>query len=108
MDAVVCEGLTKHYGKMVALDHLDLHISEGIIFGFLGPNGAGKTTTLKILIGLSRATRGKAWVAGKEVTLNSTALRSSIGYLPEEPAFYNCMTAREYLSFVGELFSLSH
>jgi ABC-2 type transport system ATP-binding protein len=108
MDAVVCEGLTKHYGKMVAVDHLDLHIGEGIIFGFLGPNGAGKTTTLKILIGLSRATSGKAWVAGEEVTLNSSALQSRIGYLPEEPAFYNWMTAREYLSFVGELFSLSH
>src|ERR1035437_10623182 len=98
MDAVVCEGLTKHYGKVVAVDHLDLHVGEGIIFGFLGPNGAGKTTTLKILIGLSRATSGKAWVAGEEVTLNSRALQSRIGYLPEEPAFYNWMTAREYLS----------
>ncbi len=107
MEAVVCEGLSKHYGKVVALDNLNLRVEERTLFGFLGPNGAGKTSALRILVGLSRATSGRAWVAGQEVRLNSSALQSRIGYLPEEPAFYNWMTATEYLTFVGRLFHLS-
>ncbi|MCJ7522966.1 MAG: ABC transporter ATP-binding protein [Dehalococcoidia bacterium] len=103
---VRCEGLTKRYGNIVALDKLNLTIRDRTIFGFLGPNGAGKTTTLKILTGLSRPTNGKAWVAGVEVAPNSMPLQSKIGYLPEEPSFYNWMTGREFLTFVGELFRL--
>ena len=107
MPAIRCQGLTKHYGSIVALDNLDLTIEEKVIFGFLGPNGAGKTTALKIFTGLSRPTSGKAWVAGEEIVSHSRSLQSKIGYLPEEPAFYNWMTGREYLTFVGQLFSLS-
>ncbi len=107
MPAISCRGLTKHYGSIVALDNLDLTIEDKVIFGFLGPNGAGKTTALKIFTGLSRATSGKAWVAGEEVVSHSCSLQSKIGYLPEEPAFYNWMTAKEYLTFVGQLFSFS-
>ena len=107
MPAIRCQGLTKHYGSIVALDNLDLTIEEEVIFGFLGPNGAGKTTALKIFTGLSRPTSGKAWVAGEEVVSHSHSLQSKIGYLPEEPAFYNWMTGREYLTFVGQIFSLS-
>ena len=107
MPAIRCQGLTKRYGSIVALDNLDLTIEEKVIFGFLGPNGAGKTTALKIFTGLSRPTSGKAWVAGEEVVSHSHSLQSKIGYLPEEPAFYNWMTGREYLTFVGQIFSLS-
>jgi len=107
LEAIKCQGLTKHYGNIIALDNLDLTIEERVIFGFVGPNGAGKTTTLKIFTGLGRATRGRAWVVGEEVAPNSFALRSKIGYLPEEPAFYHWMTGREYLAFVGQLFGLS-
>jgi ABC-2 type transport system ATP-binding protein len=107
MEIVVCRGLTKKYGNLVALDNLNLSIREHTLFGFLGPNGAGKTTALKILSGLSKATGGQAQVAGEEVKLNSGRLQSRIGYLPEEPAFYNWMTAGEYLSFSGQLFRLS-
>ena len=107
MPAIRCQGLTKRYGSIVALDNLDLTIEEKVIFGFLGPNGAGKTTALKIFTGLSRPTSGKAWVAGEEVVSHSRSLQSKIGYLPEEPAFYNWMTGREYLTFVGQIFSLS-
>ena len=107
MPAIRCQGLTKRYGSIVALDNLDLTIEEKVIFGFLGPNGAGKTTALKIFTGLSRPTSGKAWVAGEEIVSHSRSLQSKIGYLPEEPAFYNWMTGREYLTFVGQLFSLS-
>jgi len=107
LPAIRCQGLTKRYGSIVALDNLDLTIGEKVIFGFLGPNGAGKTTALKIFTGLSRPTSGKAWVAGEEVGSHSRSLQSRIGYLPEEPAFYNWMTGREYLTFVGQIFSLS-
>ena len=103
MSAISCQGLTKHYGSTIALDNLSLNIEERVIFGFLGPNGAGKTTTLKILTGLSRPTGGRAWVAGEEVAHNSIALRSKVGCLPEDPAFYNWMTGKEYLTFVGEV-----
>jgi ABC-2 type transport system ATP-binding protein len=107
LPAIRCQGLTKRYGSIVALDNLDLTIEDKVIFGFLGPNGAGKTTALKIFTGLSRSTSGKAWVAGEEVVSHSRSLQSKIGYLPEEPAFYNWMTGREYLTFVGRIFGLS-
>ncbi len=107
MPAISCQGLTKHYGSLVALDNLALTIEDKVIFGFLGPNGAGKTTALKIFTGLSRPTSGSAWVAGEAVVSHSRSLQSQIGYLPEEPAFYNWMTAKEYLTFVGQLFGLS-
>jgi ABC-2 type transport system ATP-binding protein len=106
MEAIRCEGLTKHYGPIAALDGLNLSVAEGSIFGFLGPNGAGKTTTVKLLTGLSTPTRGRAWVADEEVRSTSISLRSKIGYLPEEPVFYNWMSGREFLSFVGELHRL--
>lgn len=106
MEAIRCEGLAKHYGKIAALNGLNLSVEEGSVFGFLGPNGAGKTTTVKLLTGLSTSSGGRAWVAGEEVSSNATSLRSKIGYLPEEPAFYNWMTGREFLSFVGKLHHL--
>lgn len=104
--AIECRRLTKRFGSVTAVDQLDLTVPEGRIVGFLGPNGAGKTTTLRILAGLSRATSGQAWVAGQEVALNSTALQRGIGYLPDQPAFYGWMNAREYLTFVGALFGM--
>jgi len=104
--AIECRRLTKRYGKVTALDQLDLTVPEGMIVGFLGPNGAGKTTTMRVLAGLSRATSGLAWVAGQKVALNSPTLQRSIGYLPDQPAFYGWMNAREYLIFAGELFGL--
>ncbi len=106
MTAIVCEGLTKHYGTVVGLHDLNLAVSEGTIFGFLGPNGAGKTTTIKLLTGLSRPTSGRAWVAGQEVAADNIAMRARIGYLAEEPAFYGWMTGEEFLIFVGRLFGL--
>ncbi len=107
MAAIKCEGLTKRYRDIIALDNLDLSVEEHSIFGFLGPNGAGKTTTIKLLVGLSAPLKGKAWVAGHEITSGAIGLRSKIGYLPEVPAFYNWMTGLEFLSFIGELHHLS-
>jgi len=105
--AIKCEGLTKRYRDIIALDNLDLSVEEHSIFGFLGPNGAGKTTTIKLLVGLSTPLKGQAWVAGHEITSGAIGLRSKIGYLPEVPAFYDWMTGLEFLSFIGELHHLS-
>lgn len=95
MTAILCEGLTKHYGTVVGLQDLDLAVPDGAVFGFLGPNGAGKTTTIKLLTGLSRPTSGRASVAGYDVTAGNTEMRARIGYLAEEPAFYGWMTGEE-------------
>ena len=103
MEAIRCQGLTRHYGEITALDGLDLIVEEKTVFGFLGPNGAGKTTTVKLLTGLSLPSAGRAWVAGEEVKPDSTSMRAKIGYLPDVPAFYPWMTGCEFLGFVAEL-----
>ena len=107
MPAIKCENLTKRYGAVTALDSLTLEVQEKSIFGFLGPNGAGKTTTVKLLMGMSRPTTGRAWVDGEEVAADTPAMRSHIGYLPDVPNFYNWMTGAEFLRFTGELHHLS-
>jgi len=101
--AITCEGLTKHYGEVVALEDLTLSVPYGSIFGFLGRNGAGKTTTMRLLAGLALPTAGRAWVAGQETTGASPAARARFGYLPQAPAFYTWMSAREYLDYVGQI-----
>lgn len=106
-ETIRCEGLTKRYGEVLALDHLDLKVPAGSIFGFLGRNGAGKTTTMRLLAGLAHPTEGKAWIAGVEATSGDSVARGKFGYLPQDPAFYNWMTPREYLNYVGQLFALS-
>ncbi|HEY91995.1 MAG TPA: ABC transporter ATP-binding protein [Dehalococcoidia bacterium] len=106
MEAILCQGLTKRYGEITALDNLDLVVEEHSVFGFLGPNGAGKTTTVKLLTGLSTPTAGKVWITGKEVTSGNPELRAGIGFLPDVPAFCDWMTGREFLDFVGELHHL--
>lgn len=111
MNDIVIEGLTKSYtpgwpGRppFVALDGLSLTVERGEIFGFLGPNGAGKTTTLKILMGLVRATSGRALLLGQPA--GDVAARSRIGFLPESPYFYDYLTAEEFLDFYGQLAGL--
>lgn len=101
------EGLSKRYGQICALDGLSLQVEPGAIYGFLGPNGAGKTTTMRILAGLARPDQGKAWILDREVGRFEKDVRHLIGVLPEEPAFYPWMTAREYLrDFIAPLFHL--
>ena len=104
--AIACQGLTKRYGDVLALDHLTLDVPTGSIFGFLGPNGAGKTTALRLLTGLAFPTEGGATVAGMDVATGGVALRARIGYLDQSPQFYGWMRGRELLTFVGELFGL--
>lgn len=109
MNALEVKGLGKVYkGKrgrqVVALQDLDLSVETGEVFGFLGPNGAGKSTTIKAVMGQIRPTNGMAYIFGVPVTLPSS--RVKVGYLPENPAFYDFMTASEYLRFVGKTFAM--
>ena len=85
----------------VALRPLNLTVAEGEVFGFLGPNGAGKTTTLKLLMGLVFPTGGTARILGKDI--NDPAIKAQIGFLPEQPYFYDYLTARELLEYYARL-----
>jgi ABC-2 type transport system ATP-binding protein len=107
MDTVIqCEGLSKNYKDVKALKNLDLEIKEDLIVGFLGVNGAGKTTTIKLLNNLIKPTAGKAFICGTPVFNNPMKVKSMVGYLSQEPAFYKWMTGREFLMFVGEVFRI--
>jgi ABC-2 type transport system ATP-binding protein len=105
--AIFCRGLSKTYGKIRALADLDLAVPFGSVFGFLGRNGAGKTTTMRLLAGLALPSSGNAWVAGWETTGVNRLARARFGYLPQDPAFYSWMSAREYLDYIGKIQGLS-
>jgi ABC-2 type transport system ATP-binding protein len=101
------ENLAKRYGRVRALNGLDMQVQAGSVYGFLGPNGAGKTTTLRILSGLARADAGQAWIMGQPAGVLSFQRHPLLGVLPEEPAFYPWMTPREYLrDFIAPLYRL--
>ncbi|WP_327100104.1 ABC transporter ATP-binding protein [Nocardia vinacea] len=101
--AVRTEGLTKHYGKHVALTDLNLEVGQGEVFGFLGPNGAGKSTTIRILLDLIRPTSGRVELFGVEPRVGDAQLRRRIGYLPGELEIEGRNTARELLAFLADL-----
>lgn len=104
--AISCQGLTRYYGEVKAVEDLDLDVPYGSVFGFLGRNGAGKTTTIRMLTGLAHPTRGRAWIGGIETTSADSSARRMFGYLPQNPAFYNWMTPVEYLDYCARLFEL--
>ena len=103
-------GLTKEYlvgfgrRSVMALDHLDLEIEEGEVFGFLGHNGAGKTTTIKLLMGLVYPTSGEVCILDRSI--RDVDVKQYIGFLPESPYFYEYLTAEEFLVFYGQLFGI--
>ena len=109
MNAIEITGLYKQFPgkrmtKVDALKGLDLEINAGEVFGFLGPNGAGKSTTIKLVMGLLRPTAGSARILG--IDAGKPDSRRQVGYLPENPAFYDYLSAEEYLLFVGRTFAL--
>jgi len=104
--AVIVENLTKKYGSFTALDSLSMQLMPGRILGFIGPNGAGKTTTIKILVGLSRATSGKATIAGVDCMKEPGKIKKLVGYMPDTFGSYDNMRVREYLDFFGAAFKL--
>ena len=109
MSEIIIEthGLTKRYDTVTAVDQLDLSIYRGEVFGLLGPNGAGKTTTTLMLLGLTEPTEGTATIAGHDCTREPLAVKSMVGYLPDNVGFYTDMTGRENLRFTGRLNGLS-
>src|SRR5437899_11298273 len=109
MPIIEIHNLTKDYEvgfwrkrKVRALDRLSLNVEQGQIFGFLGANGEGKTTTLKLLMRLIFPTSGTARILGHDIS--DVSMSARIGYLPENPYFYDYLTAREFLNYCGELF----
>lgn len=103
MEAIVTEGLTKYYGRILALDDLSLKIDSGHCVGFLGPNGAGKSTAIKILCSLVWPTRGKAYINGHDAIREPTKALENVGAMVETPEFYSYLTPNEILSYVGRL-----
>jgi len=97
------EKLTKHYGRVKAVDQIDLTVYEGEMLGFLGPNGAGKTTTLLMLMGLTLPTSGTATVGGYDIIKDSREVRKIAGMLPEGAGYYEDLTARQNLNYIGRL-----
>jgi ABC-2 type transport system ATP-binding protein len=99
--------LTRHYGRLKAVDDLTFQVSPGEVLGFLGPNGAGKTTTMRLLAGFLRPTSGTARVNGHDVEQDSLAARRALGYLPEGAPLYGEMTVGAFLDFVADLRELT-
>lgn len=99
-------GLTKYYGELCALDHINLTIEKGKILGLLGPNGAGKTTALRIITGYLRPTSGNVTAKGLSIERDSLAIKRMIGYLPESAPLYHDMLVYDYLHYVADIHGL--
>src|SRR5262245_39065200 len=104
---LVIEGLGKRYGDFSAIRDLNLQVAEGEIFALLGPNGAGKTTTLRILMGFLKASAGRAHIARLDCFEDRVALKRIVGYLPDDPSFYDYLRGREIIEFSGSMHGLS-
>jgi ABC-2 type transport system ATP-binding protein len=101
------EGLTKMFGDFTAVDAITFDVKKGEIFGFLGANGAGKTTAMKMLIGISNPTSGKASVAGFDVFTQAEDIKKNIGYMSQKFALYDDLTVKENITFFGGIYGLS-
>ncbi len=96
-------GLTKRYGRLTAVDNLNLAIEKGEIYGLLGPNGSGKTTTILMLLGLTEPTEGRVRVLGLDPARQPLSVKAHVGYLPDSVGFYDNLTARENLIYIAKL-----
>ncbi|MCB0443595.1 MAG: ATP-binding cassette domain-containing protein, partial [Flavobacterium sp.] len=104
---IVVENLTKQFGHFTAVKGINFHVNKGEIFGFLGANGAGKTTAMKMLIGISSPSSGKATVAGFDVYKNAEDIKKNIGYMSQKFALYDDLTIKENITFFGGIYGLS-
>ncbi len=104
--AIVAEGLSRSFGNLVAVDHVDLRVDAGQFFGFLGPNGAGKSTTIRMLTGLLAPTAGRIQLLGLSLEGNATEVKRQIGVVPEGLALFDRLTGTEFLNFVGQMYGL--
>src|SRR5688572_6294796 len=106
MSMIELDGLAKRYGRFAALNGLDLRVERGEIFALLGPNGAGKTTTMRILMGFLRPSAGSARIAGLDCFDRRVELKRTVGYLPDEPVFYDYLRGSEIIEFSGDMHGL--
>ncbi|GAF73086.1 unnamed protein product, partial [marine sediment metagenome] len=104
--AIEVAGLTKHYGDLLAVDHISFEVLQGRVFGFLGPNGAGKTTTIRMLTGLTRPSQGQACILGYNLATDLTRIKKVIGVVPETSNLYHELSARDNLVFMGQLYGV--
>lgn len=104
--AVRAVGLTKKYGRLLAIDNVDLDVFRGVIFGLIGPNGAGKSTLTNLLSGLLAPSAGTVHILGEEMTVNATEIKKRIGIMAEDLALYESLTGQEHLYFSGSMFGL--
>jgi ABC-2 type transport system ATP-binding protein len=93
---------------MCAVDHLNLEVRKGIIFGFLGPNGAGKTTTIKMMAGILKPTEGQIIINGMDIATQPSEVKRCTGFIPDRPFLYEKLTGREFLRFLSGLYQLNH
>jgi ABC-2 type transport system ATP-binding protein len=107
MPAVELKSVAKWYGKILAVDNVDLNIRQGEIFGILGPNGSGKSTTLKMLLGLVQPDGGSVNVLGISVQRDPVAVKRQVGYVPESSRLYEFLTGIEYLDFIGDVYGMN-
>jgi ABC-2 type transport system ATP-binding protein len=98
--------LTKQYGKLTAVNSINLQVSQGEVFGFLGPNGAGKTTTIKMMAGLLQPTSGSAFIGGYDVQREPLKAKFITGFIPDRPFLYEKLTATEFMHFVSKLYDM--
>jgi len=100
------QNLVKNFGKICAVNDLNLKVFQGEIYGFLGPNGAGKTTTVRLLTGALRPTSGTVRILGMDMRYNEIEIKRSIGVVPDEPRMYSNLKGYEFLNFIIEIFGL--
>ncbi|PYL66600.1 MAG: multidrug ABC transporter ATP-binding protein [Verrucomicrobia bacterium] len=107
-DVIEVRGMTKRFGELTAVDHVDLTVRTGEIFGFLGPNGSGKTTFLRMLCGLLRADDGRGKVLGHDVIAESEAIKREVGYMTQRFSFWEDLSIEENLDFVARMYGVKN
>jgi ABC-2 type transport system ATP-binding protein len=107
-DVIEVRGMTKRFGELTAVDHVDLTVRTGEIFGFLGPNGSGKTTFLRMLCGLLRADDGSGKVLGHDVIAESEAIKREVGYMTQRFSFWEDLSIEENLDFVARMYGVKN
>src|SRR6266581_4214716 len=101
-------GMTKRFGNLTAVDHVDLTVRTGEIYGFLGPNGSGKTTFLRMLCGLLRADAGSGTCLGYDVIRESEEIKKHVGYMTQRFSFWEDLSIRENLDFVARMYAVKN
>lgn len=104
--AISAQGLSRHFGSLIAVNNIDLKVPRGSIYGFLGPNGSGKSTTIRMLCGLLTPTSGQVETLGLDIPRQAEKLKQHIGYMTQKFSLYDDLSVQENLAFVGEIYAI--